>query len=109
MRELCSIRQQKKETHRKILATGRNIIDHPGDVRTPTSDLTIMKLHINSAISNVKSSYMCMDVKCFYLNNMIMIQIAMIPQVFVDKYNLQEKSHNGYIYVRVANGMYGIP
>ena len=39
----------------------------------------------------------------------IMIQIAIIPQEFVDKYNLQEKSHNGYIYARVTKGMYGLP
>ena len=53
-----------------------------------------MKLHVNSAISDVKSRYMCMEVKYFYLNNQmdryeyIMIQISMIPQEFVDKYNL---------------------
>ena len=57
---------------------------------------------------------MNMDVKYFYLNNMmdreeyIMIYITMIPQGFVDKYNLQEKSHNVYIYARVNNGMYGL-
>ena len=33
----------------------------------------------------------------------------MIPQKFVDKCNLQEKSHNGYIYSRVTKGMYGHP
>ena len=56
-----------------------------------------MKLHVSSAISDIKSRYMCMDVKYFYLNNMmdrkeyIMIQIFMIPQDFVDKYNIKEK------------------
>ena len=56
-----------------------------------------------------------MDVKCVYMNNMmdraeyIMIQIAMIPQEFLEKYNLQEKSHNEYIYSRVTKGMYGLP
>ena len=44
---------------------------------------------------------MCMDVKDLYLNNQmdrdeyIMIQISMIPQEFVEKYTLAEKSHNG--------------
>ena len=33
----------------------------------------------------------------------------MIPQEFLDKYNLQEKSHNVYIYARVTKGMYGLP
>ena len=74
-----------------------------------------MKLHINSATSDVKSRYMCMDVKYFYLNNQMdrdeysMINLSMIPHEFVEKYNLAEKSHNGYIYARVTNGMYGFP
>ena len=33
----------------------------------------------------------------------------MIPQEFVEKYNLAEKSHNGYIYARVTKGIYGPP
>ena len=74
----------------KLTAKG-NIIDYPGDVSTPTSYLTTMKLYVNSAISDVKLSYMCMYVKYFYLKNMMdrveytMIQIEMIPQEFVDK------------------------
>ena len=45
-----------------------------------------MKLLVNSAILDVKSRYMCMDVRWFYLNNKmdraeyIMIHISMIPQ-----------------------------
>ena len=45
------------------------MIDYSGEVSTPTSDLTTIKLHVNSAISDVKSRYMCMNIKCFYLNN----------------------------------------
>ena len=58
---------------------------------------------------------MCMDVKYFYLDNQmdrdkyIMIHISMIPQELVEKYNLAEKSHNGYIYTRVKKVMYGPP
>ena len=58
---------------------------------------------------------MCMDVKYFYLNNQmnrdkyIMIQISMVPQEFVEEYNLAKKAHNGYIYARVTKIMYGIP
>ena len=43
---------------------------------------------------------MCIDVKYFYLNNhtdiseYIIIQISMIPQEFIDKYNLKYKVHN---------------
>ena len=62
------------------------MIDSPGEVSTPTSYLATMKLHINSAISDVKSRYVYIDVKDFYLNKQmdrdeyIMIQHSMIPQ-----------------------------
>ena len=68
------------------LTAGGDLVDYPGEFRTPTSDLTTMKLHVNRAISDVKSRYMYIDVKYFYLNNQmdrgkcIMIQISMIPQ-----------------------------
>ena len=38
-----------------------------------------------------------------------MIQISMIPQEFVDKYNLKGKGNNSYIFVRATKGMYGLP
>ena len=88
---VCDIRPHKTETHRTKLTTGGNLIYYPGEVSTPISYLTTTKLHVNSAIPYVKSRYMCMDVKYFFLNNQmdraeyIMIQISMIQQEFVEK------------------------
>ena len=85
VRAVCDIRTQKTETYRIILNTGGNLIDYPGEFSIPTSDLTTMEHHVNSIISDVKSRYMCMDVKYFYLYNImdkaeyIMIQVSMIP------------------------------
>ena len=69
MISVCDIKTQKTETHRTRLTAGVNLIDYPGEVSTLTSDLTTMKLHVNSDISDIKSRYMCMDVKYFYLDN----------------------------------------
>ena len=33
----------------------------------------------------------------------------MIPQEFVEKYNLNKKLHNGYVFARVTKGIYGLP
>ena len=71
MRAVCDISPQKTETHRTRLTAGGNLIYYLGDVSTPTSDFTTLKIHINSAISDVKARYMCMDVKYFYLSNMM--------------------------------------
>ena len=35
----------------------------------------------------------------------IIIHISIVPQEFVDKYNLKYKVHNGYIFVRVTKGV----
>ena len=69
VRAVCNIRPRKTETRRTRLTAEGNLIGYPGDVSTPISDLTTMKLHIISTISEVKARYMCMDVKDFYLNN----------------------------------------
>ena len=53
------------------LTAGVNIMYYPGDVSTPTSYLTTMKLHVNSAISDLKSRYMCMGMKDFYQSNIM--------------------------------------
>ena len=91
MRALCNIRPKKTETHITILAAGGNIIDYSGEVSTARSELTTMKIHVSSAISDTKSTYMCMDIKYFYLNNYmdkseyIMRKLSMIPQESVEK------------------------
>ena len=71
VRALCDIRPHKTETHSTRFTAGGNLINYPVDVSTPTSYLTTMKVHVNSTISYVKARYMCMDVKYFYLNNII--------------------------------------
>ena len=38
-----------------------------------------------------------------------MIQISVIPQEFVDKYNIKDKGHNIYIFIRATKGICGIP
>ena len=50
VRAVCNIRPQKTKTHRTRLNAGGNLIDYPGEVSTLTSELTTMKLHVNSAI-----------------------------------------------------------
>ena len=86
MRAVCDIIPKKTETRKTRLTTGVNLIYYPVEFSTLTSNLTTLKLHVNSAISDIKLRYMCMDVKIFYLNNhmdraeYILIKISMIPQ-----------------------------
>ena len=60
-------RPEKTEPNFTRLTVGGNLIDFPGDVGTPTADLTTAKLVINSTISTTGAHYMCGDVKTFIL------------------------------------------
>ena len=48
---ICDIKQNKTETHRTRLTTGGDRINYPEDVGTPTADMTLVKMMLNSVIS----------------------------------------------------------
>ena len=113
-RIVCNIRPQKKETHIVRLTVGGDKITFDIPVYTPTSDLTTSKMHWNSIISTPGSKYLVVDVKNFYLDNIITkneyykICISLIPQGVIDEYNLMDKKTNGFLYVRAEKGIYGL-
>ena len=113
-RVICDICPQKKETHILQLTVGGDKLIFYGPVSTPTSDLTTSKLHWNSVILTPGSKYLVVDVKNFYLKNAMAkheyynIAISLIPQDFIDSYNLMYKQINGFLYVRLEKGMYGL-
>jgi hypothetical protein len=47
---------------------GGNRVHYPGNAGTPTADILIVKLFINSTISTPNAKYMTIDIKDFYLN-----------------------------------------
>ena len=63
MRAVYDMRTQKTQTNITSLTTGGNLIDYLREVSTAKLDLSTMKLHVNSSISDVKSRYTYMDVK----------------------------------------------
>jgi len=56
-----------------------------------------------------------MDIKNFDLNTpmdlpeYMKLKLDLIPDEIIEKYNLREKQHNGWVYERIDLGMYGIP
>ena len=89
-------------------------ISYDGPVSTPTVNLTTAKLHWNSIISTPDGKYLIVDVKNFYLNNpmkmaaYLKMEIKIIPQEIIDKYDLLNKQYDGFLYVRIEKGMYGL-
>ena len=85
-----------------------------GTIYTPTSNLTTSKLHWNRVLSIPVSKHPVVDIKNFYLNNPMSkheyykTAISLIPQDFINKYELTEKQINSFFYVRVEKSMYGL-
>ena len=90
-----------------------NKLTYDGPVSTPTADLTMTKFHWNSILSTLDAKYFIVDAKNFCPDNTMKnnkyyrIFIKLIPQEIVEKYDLNRKKFDSYIYVRFEKGMYG--
>ena len=64
---VCDIRSQKGEKQRVRLTVGGDQIDYPGNISTPTSNLTTTKLLTNSILSTKNTKGLYTDNKDFCL------------------------------------------
>ena len=91
------------------------MISYPGELTTRTADLITSKILWNSVLSTQNSKYMCLDIKNMYLATpmeryeYMRIPVSLIPEEFMIAYNLHNKTKNGYIYMEIRRGMYGLP
>ena len=53
MKAFFNIRPQKTENHITILTVGINFMGYPVEISTLISDLTAIRIHANSAISDI--------------------------------------------------------
>ena len=112
---MVDIRPNKKVKERVRLAIGGDKVHYQGEVTTCTTDLRTAKIHLNSNISTPDAKFMGLDFKTFYLNTplnkhmFVCLTIKYIPKQFMDEYNLWDLEVNGFIYMEVMKGMYGLP
>jgi hypothetical protein len=91
---VCRVQPEKGDNANcaRIIIGGNNIV-YPGDVGTPTGSIELIKLLVNSVLSQRNARLATMDLKNFYLNTpldrpeYIHIKLANIPQEFIDKYS----------------------
>ena len=114
-RIVVDFRPQKEDPNRVRITAGGNLIDYPHELTTRTADLTTTKIMWNSTISTRGARYAASDAKNFYLATPLddpeymRIQAALVPEEFIEKYNLKDKIKDGYIYMRIIRGIYGLP
>jgi Reverse transcriptase (RNA-dependent DNA polymerase) len=116
IRIVADYRENKSDPYRVRCTVGGNMIDFPGDKSTRSADLTTVKCLINNVISTPGARAACIDIKDFYLNNVlpaaeyVRFRREDIPHAIWIQYNLdQVATPDGYIYARVDKGMYGLP
>ena len=115
---VCSIQEQKKETNRTRAVLGGNLVHFPGDVGTPTADMMLFKILLNSVVSTPNAKFMTIDISNFYLNTpmtryeYVKMRLSDIPDEVIQEYKLHESGKvtaDGFVYVEVRKGMYGLP
>jgi hypothetical protein len=63
----CDLKPNKTETHCTSLTAGRDRVNYPGNAGTPTADMTLFKILMNSIISTEGARWVMVDIKDFYL------------------------------------------
>ena len=114
-RLVVALRPNKAVEKRCRLTAGGDKINYPFETSTRTADLITAKLLFNSTISTEGAKFMGIDIKDFYLNNKMKrfeymkIPMSMLPDDIIGQYNLKDIEVNGYVYVEIRKGMYGLP
>ena len=64
---VCTVHTKKKEPNRTRATLGGNLINYPDDVGTPTANLLLIKIFLNSVILTPGAQFAMADISNFYL------------------------------------------
>jgi hypothetical protein len=111
---VCNYKPHKKEMERIRLTVGGDRLDYSRDVATSTADITTFKILINSTLSTEDAVIMMMDIKNCYLGTPLprfeymKMLLSRFPEEIVQKYNLNAFAVDGWVYIEIRKGMYGL-
>jgi hypothetical protein len=109
-----SRKTHKKEKERVRLTVGDDRLDYSGDITTSKADITTFKTLINSTLSTEDAAMMMMGIKNYYIGTPLPrfeymeILLSRFPEEIVQKYNLNVLAVDGWIYIEIRKGMYGL-
>ena len=111
-----SYQPEKQDPNQVRLTIGGDRVNYPGNCDTPTMNMLIIKLLLNSVISTPGEKNMSIDIKDFYLNTPMLryeymqLKLEYLPKDFIEEYNLlrDKVTKDGYVYAKIRKGMYGL-
>jgi hypothetical protein len=111
---VCDYKPHKKEKESVRLTVGGDRLDYSGDVATSTAYITTFKILINSTLSTDDAAMMMMDIKKYYLGTPLpryeymRMLLSRFPEEILSKYNLKALAVNGWVYIEIRKGIYGL-
>jgi hypothetical protein len=107
LRIISALKPHKSKPKRIRFTIGGNRIDYKGKVSTPTSDLTTVKILLNSLVSTPIAHFMTIDINDFYLNtpmnryDYMHILVKDTPASIMAQNKLEGLVHNGHVLVEI--------
>jgi hypothetical protein len=111
---VCDFKPNTNEKHWIRLKVGGDRLDYSDDTATLTVDITTFKILINSTLSTQEAKMMMMDIKNYYLGTPLptyeymWLPISILSLDIVEKYDLTRLAVNGWFYLEIRKGMYGL-
>jgi hypothetical protein len=111
---VCDYKPHKKEKERVRLTVGGDRLDYSGNVPTSTADITTFKILINSTLSTEVAAMMMMDIKNYYIGTPLprfeymKMLLSRFPKEIIQNYNLNALAVDGWVYIEIRKGMYGL-
>ncbi len=107
---------EKKNPNQMRATIGGNLTNYPNDVGTPTANLLLIKIFLNSVILMKGAKFANANLANFYLMTPLKwpkyakIKILDIPDEVITEYKLHQfATPNGWVYVKVIRGIYSLP
>ncbi len=107
---------QKEDPNRVQITVGGNLNDYPFELTTCTADMVSSKILWNSVISTPDARSAGADIKNMYLKTPLdrfeyMKMLHYYPRIYLSTTIclLLEKAIDGYVYMEICKGMYGLP
>jgi hypothetical protein len=106
---------QKDDPNRVYITVGSSLINYPYELTTRTANMVSAKIMWNSVVSTPGAKFGGADIKNMYLKmppdryKYMRMPLSLFPDDIIVHYNLLEKVLNGFVYMEIHRGMYGLP